>query len=223
MREVGDDDREDQRRQRHRPDAGEAIDQIVGVLVEREGGPADEFAGDQGAAQHEEDDHRLVAEPGHEEERLDQDTVGPGHVAAIVADGMQAEMAEQDQERGQPAKVVEDCGQARLHAGGPGSAAQPSEDDPLRSRPCRDQARLPLRPDGAKIPHINQSCFQCQCSPQAASRGALRAGSGALRPRPRRGRCRARRGRSAGRPRARTARPGSGAPSPAIPANDRFR
>jgi hypothetical protein len=102
-----DQNREQERRDRHDPDPGQPVEQVVGAVAGREPAALEEAAGDQDAAQHEKADHRLVAEPGCEEERPDRQSSRPGDIRAPVADRVQSEMAEQDQERGQPADVVE--------------------------------------------------------------------------------------------------------------------
>jgi hypothetical protein len=83
------------------------------MLAERPRRPHDEPPGDQDAAQHEEADHRLVAEPGQEEERLHRQRLRARHVGAVVADRVQTQMEHQDQERREPADLVEERAQLR--------------------------------------------------------------------------------------------------------------
>jgi hypothetical protein len=113
LREMSHERREQQRRDRHDPDPGEPVEQIVGMLAERERRPHDEPPRDQGAAQHQETDHRLMAEPGQEEERLDRLRLRAGHIRVVVANRVQAQMEEQDQESREPADLVEERAQLR--------------------------------------------------------------------------------------------------------------
>ena len=119
--DLADQHGEHQRRQGDDPDPRQAIEQIVAARRRVERGAANEPAGDQHAAEHEKPDHRLVAEPGDEEEGPHRGGFGAGDIAAVGADGVQPGMMEQDQEHRQPAQVVEDRREART---GPPTSAR---------------------------------------------------------------------------------------------------
>jgi hypothetical protein len=135
--DVSERGRQQERRQGDDPDPGQAVEQIGGAIGGAEASAGDQLAGDKRAAQHEEGDDRLVGEPGQEEEGPHVGAPGAGHVAAVGADRVQAEMAEQDQEGREPADVVQDSAELRREPGGRSPPLRHASSDPsARLQPC---------------------------------------------------------------------------------------